>query len=68
MNWRKILQWLLALFMLYLIFEILRTLFGGSLGTEELIIGLLVANLGYSFHTHSLVVEHLEWHKGKYTH
>ena len=49
----------------YLIFELLRKLFGGSLGFEELVIGLLIANLGYSFYINAQLSEHLGWHKGK---
>ncbi len=64
-TWEKILYWLLVLFMVYLIFELIRKLFGGSLGFEELVIGLLIANLGYSFYINSKISEHLGWHKGK---
>ena len=62
-NTNKIFYWLLALFTLYLIFEIIRKLLGGSLGFEELVIGLLITNLGFSFHMHSKLSEHLGWHQ-----
>jgi len=65
MDFKKIGYWLLVLFVVYLIIEIVRNLFGGSLGFEELVIGLLIANLGYSFHINSKVSEHFGWHKGK---
>jgi len=57
--------WLFLLFLIYLVFEISRKLLGGSLGFEELVIGLLVANLGYSYHINSKLSEHLGWHRGK---
>ncbi len=66
----RALYWLLGLFVLYLIIEILRKIFGGSLGFEELTIGLLVANTGYiiALHTkitkvHVQLSEHLGWHR-----
>jgi len=61
----KILYWLLILFVIYLIIEIIRKILGGSLGFEELVIGLLIANLGYSFYINSKISEHMGWHKGK---
>jgi len=74
MKLQNILEWSLVLFILYLIYEIIRKLLGGSLGFEELVIGLLLANLGYAFHTHTKLAhvqaklaEHLGWHKGKET-
>lgn len=41
--------------------------FGGSLGFEEIVIALLVANLGYSFYLNSILSEHLGWHRGQDT-
>jgi len=64
-SWQKLFSWLLVLLMVYLAFEIFRKLLGGSLGFEELVIGLLIANLGFSFRTHSMLSGHLGWHKGK---
>ena len=64
-SFQKLFQWLLILFVLYLVFELLRKLFGGSLGFEEIVIGLLIANVGYSFHINTKLSEHLGWHKGK---
>ena len=64
-KWQKILYWLLIIFMIYLIIELIRRIFGGSLGFEELVIGLLIANLGYSFYINSKISEHIGWHKGK---
>lgn len=69
---KKFLYWVFFLFLIYLIFELLRTLVGGSLGFEELVIGLLIANLGYSFYlsgaiskVDSKISGHVGWHKGK---
>ncbi|MEW6063540.1 MAG: hypothetical protein AB1571_04190 [Nanoarchaeota archaeon] len=66
--WKKILYWLLTLFMIYLIIEIIRKIIGGSLGFEELVIALLVANLGYSFYINSKISGHIGWHRGKDNH
>lgn len=38
------------MFLIYFGYELVRKLLGGSLGSKALIIGLLIANLGYSFH------------------
>lgn len=64
-TWYKVLYWLLVLFMIYLIIELLRKILGGSLGFEELVIGLLIANLGYSFYINSKLSGHIGWHRGK---
>ena len=68
----KVLYGIFLLFLLYLIFELVRKLVGGSLGFEELVIGLLIANLGYSFYLkdsmnkiNSKISGHIVWHKGK---
>ena len=63
-GWKKVLYWLLILFIVYLLIELVRKIVGGSLGFEELVIGLLIANLGYSFYINSIISEHLGWHKG----
>jgi len=75
MNWKKLFSMLLTLFVLYLIIEIIRKILGGSLGFEELVIGLLIANLGYTVGLHTKVAhlqaqlsEHIGWHKGKEDH
>ena len=62
---QKVFKWLLFLFIFYLAFELLRKLLGGSLGFEEIAIGLLIANVGYSFHINTKLSEHLGWHRGK---
>ncbi len=65
MKWKKLVFWLLVIFVIYLAFEVSRKIIGGSLGFEEIIIGLLIANLGYSFYISSRLSEHVGWHKGK---
>ena len=63
--WEKIFYWLLVLFIIYLIIELVRNILGGSLGFEELVIGLLIANLGYSFYINSKLSGHIGWHHGQ---
>lgn len=67
----KIIYWLFLLFLVYLMYELLRKILGGSLGFEELVIGLLIANLGYSFYLRetinkidSKISGHIGWHRG----
>ena len=74
-TWQKLFYWLLGFFVLYLIYELLRKLLGGSLGFEELVVGLLVAMLGYVIALHGKISdinarlsEHLGWHQGKGNH
>lgn len=71
-TWQKIFYWLLGIFVIYLIYELIRKILGGSLGFDELVIGLLIANLGYiiAFHAKISYIDsklsgHLGWHKGK---
>ena len=72
MKWQKLFYWLLTLFVVYLIIEVLRKILGGSLGYEEMVIALLVANLGYTFALHTKISSidakisgHLGWHRGR---
>lgn len=53
------------IFLVYLAFELIRMIFGGSLGFEGLVIGLLIANLGYTFYLTGKINGHIGWHKGK---
>lgn len=64
-TWEKLLYWLLVIFTIYIIIELIQKMFGGSLGFEDIVIGLLIANLGYSFYINSKLSEHIGWHKGK---
>lgn len=68
----KVLYWLFVVFLIYLAFELIRKLLGGSLGFEELVIGLLIMNLGHSFYlkgaiskVDAKVTGHIGWHSGK---
>ena len=63
-TWQKVFYWLLGVFGIYLIIELIRKILGGSLSFEEIVIALLIANLGYSFHINSRLSEHIGWHKG----
>ena len=65
MKWENVLYWIFVLFLIYLIIELIRRLLGGSLEFEELMVGLLIANLGYAFHINSKLSKHIGWHKGK---
>lgn len=69
---RKIAYTILLLFLIYVIIELIRKLAGGSLGFEELVIALLIANLGYSFYLKESINKietklsgHIGWHRGK---
>ncbi len=69
---QKVLYGLLILFLIYIALELLRKILGGSLGFEELVIGLLIANLGYSFYLKEAINKvdtkvsgHLGWHRSK---
>jgi len=69
---KTIFYWIFFLFLVYLAIELIRKILGGSLGFEELAIGLLIANLGYSFYLRgcigkmdSKISGHIGWHKGK---
>ena len=67
-NMQSVLYWALLFFTIYLIIEIIRKLIGGSLGFEELVIGLLIANIGYSVYINSKLSEHIGWHRGLGSH
>lgn len=65
MDFKKIIFWLFGIFAIYMIIELIRKILGGSLGFEEIIVGLLLVNIGYSFKINSKLSEHLGWHKGE---
>lgn len=75
-KFEEIFKWMLITFTVYIIYEVIRKILGGSLGFEELAVSLLVANLGYSFYltfyiskaihkVDSKLSGHISWHKGK---
>lgn len=55
-------QVILALFILFLIIQVIVKMLGGSWGFESLVIGLLIANLGYSWYVNSIMQRHLGKH------
>lgn len=44
LNWETLLYWILALFCLFVIYQTLRYIFGGSWALEGLVIAFLIAN------------------------
>ena len=79
MKLADILYWLLVVFVTYVIFELVRKIWGGSLEFEELVIALLVTIIGYLGALHKKIIdlhkdmgdirsrlsEHLGWHDGR---
>ena len=68
----NIAYWMLVAFAVFLIYEIIRKISGGSLGFEELVIGVLVMNLSLSFYLResinkvdNKITGHIGWHKGR---
>lgn len=68
----KILYWIFFIFLIYIVYELIRKILGHSLGFEELVIALLVANIGHSFYLKDSINKidkklsgHIGWHKGK---
>lgn len=53
------LYWIFVVFLIYILFVLLQKIFGGSLGFEDLMIALLVTNLGYSFYLGNRLNHHL---------
>lgn len=51
-------------FLLFIVYQLIRKLLGGSWGFEEIIIALLLANIGYSFVISSKLSKHLGMHEG----
>lgn len=71
-DWFKLFRWFLIVFTIYIIFEVIKKILGGSLGFEELAITLLVTNLGFTFSLNkrfsqlvAKVSSHLGWHTGR---
>ncbi len=61
----KIMDFILALFGLFIAYQLIRKIFGGSWQAESLIIALLVLNLGIILRLSSKFEGHIGWHKGK---
>lgn len=69
------LDWTMLALFITLIFWLIRKIFEGNWGFQELIIALLAANLGYSIKISLQVSKldseiscHLGWHKGRESH
>jgi len=54
---------LLILFGLFIVYQLLRAIFWGSWQTENLIIGLLIFNLGLTWRLNMKFEGHIAWHK-----
>ncbi|MBI2580663.1 hypothetical protein HYV85_02545 [Candidatus Woesearchaeota archaeon] len=70
-----ILRFLFVVFMIWVIFELVGKIFGGSLGFQELMIVMLSINIGFSFKLNSMVSKvdsklsgHIGWHRGRESH
>ena len=61
---RKILYWLIVIFGIYLIIELIRVIFGGSLGEGDMLSGVFFINANFTFYLAYKLSEHLGWHKG----
>ncbi len=71
-TFEKVLYWIFVAFLVYIAYELIRKISGHSLGFEELVIALLVANIGYSFYLKGSINKmdnkisgHIGWHKGR---
>ena len=62
LNWVDIILILLGLFIAY---QLLRAIFGGSWQTEGLIIALLIFNLGMTWRLSVKFEGHIGWHKAR---
>ena len=48
-----------VMILLFIVYELVRKIVCGSWNFEELVLGLLIANLGYSFYINSKLSEHI---------
>lgn len=62
LNWLDIALILLGLFIAY---QLLRAIFGGSWQTESLIIALLIFNLGLTWKLNMKFEGHIGWHRAQ---
>ncbi len=60
----KIWRILLIIFAIYIIYQLFRVLLGGSWEFEEIIIALLILNLGLAIETRATLSRHLGKHEG----
>lgn len=61
----KIVNIILFLLGIFIIYQILRAIFGGSWQTESILIALVIFNLGLTWRTNTKLEGHLGWHKGR---
>ena len=61
----KITDIILVLFGVFIAYQILRKILGGSWQTESIIIALLLFNLGISWKLNTKLEGHMGWHKGR---
>jgi len=54
----------IVIFTLFIIIQIIKVMFSGSWAIEDVIVGLLIANLSWSFLISYTVLMHLGGHKG----
>lgn len=62
LNWIDI---ILILFGLFIAYQLIRAIIGGSWQTEALIIGLLMFNIGLTIRLYIKFEGHISWHKAK---
>ena len=62
LNWIDIILIFIGLFIVY---QLLKSIFGGSWQTESLIIALLVFNLGLTWRFSMKFERHIGWHRAK---
>lgn len=60
----NLIKWILVLFTIYLIYQGLRILLGGSWGTGEFMMALIMLNLGWTMNLQIQISRHLGEHKG----
>jgi len=67
----KVYYWILIAFVIFVIIQVIRKIFGGSWSIEELTFALVAVNVGFSFallaHIHRVdtkITKHLGWHNG----
>ncbi len=60
----KLIAVLIIVFSIFLLIQLIRMITGGTWTTDDLIIGLLIANMGWSFLISYTLWMHLGEHKG----
>ncbi len=54
---RGVWYWLLVVYIIFMIIQIMRKIFGGSWGVEELITGLVIGNITYTMALHKTIMK-----------